>query len=229
MKKCITPLFLILAVSLSAQSNSALRFSLYAGAGINSYAKPVYQRFGTTPTGSIWDAGLTIHRVMKKENMHVNKLYAGVRYENMNEYRTDHSSPGGMLYNQETDQRALYLRLAFIYEHFLTKRLFLLLRLNSNFLVQQRHTGYSYSKITSRPEEYTYFINANDENRKASYFTGAFGLGINFPYGFRFESLMEPGSSPHADYKLFLGGSLNLSWSIGKDQNTPKEKTTINN
>ncbi|MCA6362450.1 MAG: hypothetical protein IM638_05395 [Bacteroidetes bacterium] len=223
MKKYITLLFAILTVSLSAQSNSALRFSLYAGAGINSYAKPVYERFGTTPTGSIWDAGLAIHRVMKKENMHVNKLYAGVRYENMNEYRIDHSSPGGTLYNQETDQRALYLRLAFIHEHFLAKRYFLLFRFNSNFLVQQRHTGYSYSNIPSRPEEYTYFMNANDENRKASYFTGGFGLGINLPYGFQLESLIEPGSSPHADYKLFLGGSLNLSWRIGKEQQTTKE------
>lgn len=223
MRLLLTCLLLLNALFIHAQSNTVFGFSLYTGAGIHSYAQPVYERLGTTPTGNSMDFGLAFYRVSGMEKRNTNKLYAGIRLENMNQFSMDFSSQGGTHIQTETDQRAMYFRLAFVHEHSLNKQLYLPLKINTNFLLGQRHSGYTFYHLTGQPETYSYFTNTEDDKRKPYYFTAALGLGYKLPYGLQLESLIEPGTSPHADYRLFLGASLNLSWNIGVQQTKTKD------
>jgi hypothetical protein len=202
---------ILAVVSANAQS---FGFSVYTSTGIISYSKPVYERMGTTPTGQNWEAGVSLNRIHANDN--ISKIYVGLHHENMAPFKIDLSSAGATHIQNETDERALYLRFAFIHEHNLNGRIFIPVKFNGNSLLKQKHTGYTHYTIPGNPEEYEYFTNTKDVNRRSASLSVISGLGFRLPAGLQAELLLEAGTSPHAKYKRYFGASVGLSWNFEK-------------
>ncbi|MGL5888726.1 MAG: hypothetical protein ACRC3B_02505, partial [Bacteroidia bacterium] len=141
-------------------------------------------------------------------------FFIGLRYENMNQFNIDYSSPGGIHEEIETDQRALYIQAAIIHKHLINQNVYFPFGIHGNFLISNKHSGYKHFDVIGSPETFEYYTNRSDPNRKAFYLFAAAGIGIKLPANLHAETLIEFGSSQNIKYNYSLGASVRLAWTF---------------
>lgn len=196
-----------------AKAQSEIGFSIYTSAGMTSFSKTSATRIKTSAGGNCKELGLSANLTTSQGNKH--KFYTGIRFDRMNSYVLDYSSPGATHTVTEISQRANYLRLSYIHEHRLGNSLFIPVKVNGLILIQNSHTGFSYTDLLGDPENYYYFNDQRDPNRRNFCVTVASGIGIKLPANLQFEVNIESGVSPHETFKQYLGINVNLAWNFG--------------
>ncbi|MFN8712193.1 MAG: hypothetical protein ACK5Z2_05015 [Bacteroidota bacterium] len=216
MRTVISFLLLFCSGLLSAQSPAQIigkNWGIGFSGGLTAFSKPYTDR-GSSYFANGHTFGFTVYRNWEQQNLRGIRLQLGIRYEKTGAYRLELGSVGGTITMFENEQTAYYITPQLVRTFTISNLIYIPIILSGNFTLDAKHSGYMYSRIQGN-EQYEYYTNTNDSNRRDAYaFIGA-GIGFNISESFHGELILHMGNSATNKFKYTQGIMAQMNWRFG--------------